>query len=54
MVNIKFIVKTIAAISPTLLLLIWTLTAALVPGADVFIIALLQLIIFVIYVWRLP
>jgi len=52
MVNIKFIAKTVGAILPTLLLVFWTANAALVPGADVFLISSLQLILFLVYAWR--
>lgn len=43
---------------PALFMLLWTLDAALVPGADVFIVALIQLIFIAIYVgyiyWQAP
>ena len=53
MVNGKRIGKAIGLFIlvtlPTLFTLLWTLEAALVPGADVFIIAAIQLIFFTIY-----
>lgn len=40
----------IAVSLPSLFVLLWTLDAALVPGADVFIIALLQVIFIAVYI----
>lgn len=37
---------------PTILLLLWSVDAALMVGTDVFIIALLQFIFLAVYMWR--
>lgn len=54
MVNATRLGKTIGQFIlvalPTLFMLLWTLNAALVPGADVFIIAAIQLVFIVIYI----
>lgn len=46
----KAIGQLILVALPTLFVLLWTLDAALVPGADVFIIAAIQLLFIVVYV----
>lgn len=46
----KAIGQLILVALPTLFVLLWTLDAALVPGADVFIIAVIQLLFIVVYI----
>jgi len=37
---------------PSLFMLVWTLDAALVPGADVFLVALVQVVFIAVFMWR--
>lgn len=53
---VKAIVQFVIVALPSLFILLWTLDAALVPGADVFIITAVQTLfiaIFIVYIyWR--
>jgi len=52
MANLKAIGILAAVVSPTLFMLLWSLDALLLVAEDVFFISLLQLILFVVFVWR--
>jgi hypothetical protein len=52
MTNPRSIAILAGIISPTLFLILWSVDALLLVAEDVFIIALLQLILFVVFVWR--
>lgn len=50
--DIKYIGQFIGVILPTLFLLLWSIDAALMVGQDVFLIALVQFIVFAVFFWR--
>lgn len=52
MVNWKYIGQFVGVALPTLFLILWSGDAVLLVAEDVFLVALLQLVIFAVFFWR--